>query len=346
MPAQQPEKRYFFSSVTRISTLAEVEFALQPLPRRRWGLGDYVAGEVTTKRPGPLSNIELASGRMVQVLEGDLVVGAWGVRKATLEAVGDWRDVGRDRRMHSLTGAGLFGRCTSLSPLLPPLLQLKYRGHVQIRGVKARMQDFVEVRPRLRFTTPVVLLVGSSMSAGKTTSARIVTRLLKKQGLRVVAAKLTGAGRYRDILSIQDAGADAVFDFVDVGLPSTICDKEAFVPVARQLLSRLAETRADVAVIEVGASPLEGYNVSSAIEMIHSNICCTILCASDPYSVVGVMSAFNLRPDLAAGIAASTGAGIELIERLSGLRALNLVDEASWPELRRILGRALNKGGC
>ena len=34
----------------------------------------------------------------------------------------------------------------------------------------------------------------------------------------VIGTKLTGAGRYRDILAMRDAGADYIFDFVDAGL--------------------------------------------------------------------------------------------------------------------------------
>ena len=65
-------------------------------------------------------------------------------------------------------------------------------------GSKVTMGQFV---PRVKPATidiPVVMLVGTSMSAGKTTTGRIVVRELKKHGLRVVAAKLTGAGRYRE----------------------------------------------------------------------------------------------------------------------------------------------------
>ena len=60
--------------------------------------------------PSRLSQIELTSGRMVEVVEGDLIVGAFGVRYATLEAVGGWQGIGHDRMMEALTGAGLLGR--------------------------------------------------------------------------------------------------------------------------------------------------------------------------------------------------------------------------------------------
>ena len=88
------------------------------------------------------------------------------------------------------------------------------------------MRDYVQDVPEREFGLPVVLLVGTSMSAGKTTSAKVIVRLLREAGLAVVGAKLTGAGRYRDILAMQDAGAEHIFDFVDAGLPSTVVSGE------------------------------------------------------------------------------------------------------------------------
>ena len=170
------------------------------------------------------------------------------------------------------------------------------------------------------FTTPTVLLIGSSMSAGKTTTSRIVIQLLKSLGRRVLAAKLNGAGRYHDVLTMGDAGADAIFDFVDAGLPSTVCPADEYRRAIEPLLSRMAAVAADVAVIEVGASPLEPYNGAVTIKEIGRNVRMTILCASDPYAVLGVMSAFEVQPDLVTGIVANTGAGRELVEKLSSVR--------------------------
>ncbi|MDQ3864229.1 MAG: hypothetical protein M3317_12185, partial [Actinomycetota bacterium] len=107
--------------------------------------------------------------------------------------------------------------------------------------------------------------------------------------------------------------------------------------VLRQLLRRIAAADADALVAEVGASPLEPYNGAAAIEEIRPNVRCTVLSASDPYAVTGVMTAFGIRPDLVTGLATSTTAGIELIEKLSGIRALNVLDQNSLPQLRAIL---------
>ena len=330
----------FFSSLTRISDLPDVLFSIEPVPREQWGSGDYVVGEVMT-RSSPNARVELRDGRMTDLVRGDRVVGALGVRTATLEVVGDWRAVGEDGRMQALTAAGLLGRVTSMSTEIGPLLELDYEGHVVVDGKKATMADCVAPVPDALFELPVVMVVGTSMSAGKTTTARILIRILKEMGARVVGAKMTGAGRHRDILAMQDAGADYIFDFVDQGLPSTACPADEYLPACRQLISRMASVEADVAVVEVGASPVEPYNSDLAIGEIADNIRATILCVADPYAVLGVTSAFEIDPDLVAGVATGTEAGTGLITRLSGFEAVNALAADSWPVLRRMLERTL-----
>jgi len=328
-------QRFMFGSLCRIADLADTDFTVTPLPRKEWATGDYVVGEVTDILSGRM--IELTSGRMIEVAEGDLVVGAFGIRHATLEATGRWDAIEEDGRMHLLTAAGLLGRCTSLSSVLSPLPALRYRGHVTRSAGKLRMADFVSPPPERPFETPTILIVGSSMSAGKTTAARILIRQLKRIGLEVVGAKLTGAGRYRDILTMRDAGADAIFDFVDAGLPSTVCPEPEYRRVLKDLLSRLAGAEADVAVLEVGASPLEPYNGAVAVAALEGHVRLTLLCASDPYAVLGVVEAYGLRPDLVTGIATNTRAAVELVDRLTGLPALNVRDKAALPDLMRLI---------
>jgi len=181
------------------------------------------------------------------------------------------------------------------------------------------------------------------MSAGKTTCAKVIVRQLKHAGYRVTGAKLTGAGRFRDILAMRDAGADAIVDFVDVGLPSSVVEREYFRARLRNLLSLIVETEPDVVVAEVGASPLEPYNGDTALEEMQGSVALTVLCASDPYAVVGVMQGFDImRPDVVAGVATSTSAGVEVVEKLSGAKALNMLDPESIPELRELLANALD----
>ena len=278
----------------------------------------------------------------MEALQGDFLVGALGRRFATLQVTGDWEGIGDDLVMDGLTRSGVFGKTTSVAPPSARFVaSLRYRGHVLVKGRRAGTKTFVEGEPEREFAIPTILVVGTSMEAGKTPAAKRIIRALRQRDLRVGGVKLTGVARYRDILGMRDAGADVVLDFVDAGLASTICPEDEFRAATRSLLSRLAGFDLDVVVAEAGASPLEPYNGEAAIEELDGAIACTVLCALDPYAVVGVVDAFGGRPDFVSGRATATLAGTALIRKLTGLRALNVLDPATWPELDAILAERL-----
>ena len=220
-------------------------------------------------------------------------------------------------------------------------MRLQYQGHLLREERKLTMRGSLAAVDIVDFDIPVILIVGTSMSAGKTTSGRIIVHLLSQLGLKVVGAKLTGAARYRDMLSFEDAGASSVFDFVDAGLPSSAVDEASYREALPHLLSLVAHEQPDVLVAEAGASPLEPYNGAIAKEMIRNQVRFKLLCAQDPYAVVGVQQAFQRTPDLVAGGAANTEAGIALVHKLTGLPALNLMQPESRDKLAALLRKAL-----
>ena len=333
-------KRYFFSSVTRITSFTQDNIEIQKVPLTNWSTGDYVAG-IVSEPPGTMQ-LEMPSGRMAEVAEGDIIIGALGNRHATLSATGVWSKIESDGKMDLLSAGGIFGKMTSISSFEPTLIKIQYLGHVHFEGAMVGMKDFVPEVPQVEFTIPVVLIVGTSMSAGKTTTGKIIIRQLKQAGLKVAAAKLTGTGRYRDILGMYDAGADSITDFVDAGLPTTVVPPSEYIPALEVMLSRVQSTNSDIAVIEIGASPLETYNGDHAIHHIQENVKFRVLCASDPYAVYGVMKAFGSQPDLVAGIATNTIAGVHLINNLCDVPSLNLIFPKYHPELRRMLKEKLD----
>lgn len=336
------KSHYFFSTVTRNSDLWTVPFKTMKWDRSDWDTGDFVVGRAIGKR-NRLYECETKTGRMADMVRGDLIVGALGKRSATLEGVGDWRATSGDCELDALTSAGLFGRATSISPMLPDLMRMEYLGHVTREDKKLGMMDFVIPATPRRLEIPVILLIGTSMSAGKTSAGQVIIRVLNYMGLNVVGAKLTGAARYRDILKFRDAGAAAVFDFVDAGLPSTVCPEATFKEALELLLSKIAACNADVLVAEAGASPLEPYNGAIVVDYLGDLTRFTVLCASDPYAVLGVQIAYgdHLKADLVTGPAANTTAATRLVRQLSGHRALSLLDRRTYPELVALLKEAL-----
>lgn len=325
-----------YGSLARIADFSNSNFEVRQLDRSEWATGDYVEGEVIGT-PTEFYHVEDRMGHMVKVEPGDWVVGAFGHRAATLEGVGGLDDITADGRMHALTSAGLFGLYTSYSSLYANPMELTYRGHLCRGGHKVRMTDFAITADQHQFSVPTLLIVGTSMSAGKTTTGRRVCKELDRAGWNVIGTKLTGAGRYRDILSYLKTGAREIYDFVDVGLPSTVVPEEEFRRAIRPLLNHINKRNPDLLVAEAGASPLEPYNGAALMDELGDNVVCTILCASDPYAVVGVQKAFDLQPDLVTGPATTTSAAVELVRKLSGLRGINIIDPEAKLAFREFL---------
>lgn len=332
--------RDILTSVTRIADLEERDYAVEPLPREEWGTGDYVQVSVRG-RPEPGCTVEDRQGRSLEPVEGSTIVGALGERRATRELVGSYEAV-EDEEMDLITRGGVLGKVTSESPFAPSYVEASYEGHVHLEGQPARMQDYAVEASLQELSTPVVLVIGTTMSAGKTVSARVASRVLVDRGYDVVGCKLTGAGRMRDALTMATAGAEPVYDFVDAGLPSTIVPEKTFRNRIAGLLGRIEEHEADVLVAEVGASPLEPYNGAAAVDLVEDALAYTILCASDPYGVVGIEDAYRLKPDLVAGKVTNTSAGIDLLDELTGYDALNLHREAAKRPLAKRLETALD----
>lgn len=331
-----------YPSVTRIADLEDRPYDVSARPRSGWSNGQYVVMEVLGEAGSRTFDVERVDGRLAPVVPGDQLVGALGRRAATLQCVGDWESVRSPDEMHLLSIAGVVGRTRSVSPFVPAVAPLRYVGHVVRDDQPLAMADFADRSPPSRLTTPVVLVIGTSMDAGKTTAAARIIRVLDQRGLRVAGVKLTGVGRYRDVLAMADAGAEWILDFVDAGLPSTVVPTDEFCAAAGSLLAQVDELPADVVVLEAGASPLEPYNGQAAVDLVRPALRTVVLCASDPYAAVGVVQAFDLEPTFVAGRATCTDAGTELTASLTGRPALNLLDPAEWPRLEAVLAAALD----
>ncbi len=327
---------------TVLGSLARItDFDVNPpetrrLPRDQWARGDYLLVEMLKDGPGSYT-VETTDGRPAEIFPGDRLIGALGTRAATLEVVGDWREISEDLEMQTLTAAGVLGVCTSAALQSSVLANVRYVGHAFRGEQRCTMKGFVEPVEPARLEAPVILVIGTSMDSGKTIAAVSMVRELVSMGKRVAGAKVTGVGRLRDILAMEAAGAFPVMDFVDVGLPSTVVPAEEYKASLKQLCAKLSASRPDVVIIEAGASPLEPYCGDVAMKVLNHQVKATVLCASDPYAVLDVTEAFERKPDLVAGRATSTEAGISLIDRLVGVPALNVIDHTTGPALARFL---------
>ena len=110
-----------------------------------------------------------------------------------------------------------------------------------------------------------IVVAGTSMDSGKTTSAAGIVKGLVSAGLSVGAAKVTGTGAGNDLWLMADAGARPVVDFTAVGMASTyLMGHDRMVDSFVSLHQHLANSGVDVAVIEIA----DGLFLSETADLI------------------------------------------------------------------------------
>jgi len=215
------------------------------------------------------NQIECVDGEFRTIREGDVFVGALGERQALKGYSGRLpRTIEAGDTLHVLNLGGIIGECTSTLPDLGPALKVEVLGAalVETEGhwTHARIQDGA-LAPAYSLTesAPLVMVSGTAMNTGKTLAACRIVQGLTERGLRVAAAKLTGASLKRDVRKMQEHGAVAATTFTDAGI---VCSTgEDMSPVAKGIIQHLNGEEPDVIVLELGDGFVGYYGVDGLL---------------------------------------------------------------------------------
>ncbi|HMV31497.1 MAG TPA: hypothetical protein PKA50_05190 [Gemmatimonadales bacterium] len=299
------------------------------------------------------NTMEDLSGRMVSLRAGDVLAGTLGHRRAlrgyagvvpSHVAVGDTIEV--------LNLGGILGRCTSANPengmpfkaeVLGAILTFPALG--DRIGHPAHIKDHsVPVAERLESQVPVVYIAGTCMNAGKTVAATELVRGLSRSGLRVAASKLTGVSLMRDALSMLDAGAIAALTFNDIGIATTRAGLT--VTAAKGIFNRLAASKPDVIVAELGDGILGEYGVQDILRdpELTGVGAAYVMAAPDPVGCWGAVTLmrdlFGLPVTVLTGPATDNEVGRDYVKAELRLPAFNALREA--PALVEVVRQALD----
>lgn len=213
--------------------------------------GDLVLAIV--EKIGQHTALELASGRRSSLFVGDEIIVCYGNRYAPdqFEA-----EVPNDLLSCDLVASGGLAsrmKCRHAS--------MKNPTKIHPIGLLAdskgkRINLFDSALPNIianQIQRPYILaVVGTSMNAGKTTTAATLIRGLHNANYKVGAAKVTGTGSGRDTWLMMDAGSAVTLDFTHAGFPSTyLLTPEQITSVFTTLTSQLSKENLDVIVLEV-----------------------------------------------------------------------------------------------
>jgi hypothetical protein len=217
---------------------------------KRPRIGQVVVAEIL--HVGRNAQLEDRSGLTWRIFAGDRIVGAFGNRYATDQYEGyvPRRVV---RRCDLLSIGGVVGVVASRHASVRAPTRLRLLGLVgDADGRPVSMRSHSVEMLNEPPAGEIILVVGASMNAGKTTVGGTLARALTRAGFRVAAAKLTGTASNKDPRFYQSCGASPVLDFIDAGFPSTyLLDPDELFQVQRSLISALRATRPDYIVLEI-----------------------------------------------------------------------------------------------
>lgn len=281
-------------------------------------VGDAVYGRVAVL--GHHRDLENRSGRIHRMSEGTAGVFIYGNRYATdgFEALVPDEPL---PVVDMVARSGVVAEVRTRSSKVAPPTQIEILGHlIDADGHRVNTRDF-RIRPPKRADrsgarAKLILVVGTSMNAGKSTAAAAICWALTAMGHKVRGAKVTGTASLKEILHLEDAGATHRHDFTSLGWPSTyLLDEPELLEIFNTLDLRYANNPGNWWVVELADGLLQRETAMLlAHPTVRARIHRLVLCATDTLAALGGMGVldehFGLEPDAVSGLVASSPLGM------------------------------------
>jgi len=209
------------------------------------------------KTIGYHKNLITNDDKKLRLYENDLFVGVFGNRYATDGFEGR---VGKLDKISMLTGAGMVGTARYRHKSIKRSTKLTFVGFVNDGNdtrINLKKLNFHKLTLKQK-PKNLILIVGSGMNSGKTTTASKLINGLSKEGKKIAACKLTGSVSNRDKNELSAASADYTIDFSDYGFPSTyLCKKAELLDLFETMLSDIEKISPDIIIMEIADGVLQ-----------------------------------------------------------------------------------------
>lgn len=307
--------------------------------------GDLVLARVA--RLGQHEHIERPDGRRARLWEGDEIIVAYGNRYAPdqFEAyVPD--DLGP---CHLVAGGGVAARVVARHGTMKQATAIEPLGLLTDRaGDPLNLRNWALAPVGAPRAKPYVFAVlGTSMNAGKTTTAAAMIRGLTQGGYTVGAAKVTGTGSGGDRWSMADAGARVVLDFTDAGYSSTFgLPPQRIEQLLGLLIGHVASSGVEAVVVELADGLLQddtsGLVQSETFRRLVDGVVFASNSAMGAKSGADWLTTRNLPLRAISGVLTSSPLATREAAKATGLPVLSKHDLSKkpwWNELAPVLAR-------
>lgn len=218
-------------------------------------VGDLVLVQV--EQIGYHRSIVTTDNKKLRIYVGDLLVGVFGNRYATDALEGEVNGL---HNLSILTAGGMIGTIKSKHSDFGKLTNVSFVGFLNDeKGQKINLKElkFHQSLPQNQINR-LIIVVGTGMNTGKTTTSSKLIKGLSVQGFKIAACKLTGSVSNRDQDEMRSASAQSIIDFSDYGFPSTyLCTKEELLSLFNTMLADLEKANPDLVVMEIADGILQ-----------------------------------------------------------------------------------------
>lgn len=302
--------------------------------------GDIVYGSIS--RIGQHSSLENASGRIHVIHNGSKAIFVFGNRYAPDYYEGLIPDK-MVNEVDLLARSGVIGVVKAKNSLIKDPTRVKILGYVcQEDGNILNTRSFPLIVPKKGIKkeprSPMILVCGTSMNSGKSMAAVACCWALTTMGHTIRASKVTGTASLKDILHMNDAGADPYADFTYLGYPSTyLLSKEEVLGIFNQLDLKYANNPKNFWVVEFadGIVERETDMLLSSLD-VTSRIYKLIFCATDAFGAIGglriLKERFNLVPDALSGVCSSSPLHLRELAEFTNIPVFN----SASPDLHQL----------
>jgi hypothetical protein len=277
--------------------------------------GDLVYGRISYVSQH--SSLENKHGRIHEISDGTRAVFVYGNRYAPDAFEG----LVPDRPLAEtdlLARSGMIGVMRAKNAAVKDPTRVEVLGYVfDEAGKVVNTREHPVAKPKRpleerRRRSPMVLHVGTSMNSGKSTSAMACCWALSAMGHGVRGSKVTGTSCLKDILHMQDAGAERVSDFSYLGYPSTyMLDFDSLSGIFRDLDAKFANNPKKYWVVEFADGILQRETAALLRDdYVRSRIHRLVFSAADAFGAIGgvhvLEEEFGLTPDAISGRCSSS----------------------------------------
>lgn len=312
--------------------------------RKKPAAGDMVYGQVV--RIGEHSSLENKSGRIHMIHNGSLGVFVYGNRYAPdyFEGIVPGK---AGKEIDLLARSGVVGEVRTKNSMRKDPTKIKVLGYVcNSEGNVVNTRNFNLIVPKHTVKkTPrakLILVCGTSMNSGKSMAATACCWTLSSLGHTVRASKVTGTASLKDILNMNDAGAQHYSDFTYLGHPSTYLLKEKeLLNVFDSLDLKYANNPKNYWVVEFADGIIQR-ETAMLLKMpaVRDRIHRLIFCAADAFGAIGGLSVlkddFDLTPHALSGICSSSPIQVQELSKFTDIPVFNSI-EADIKELGKLI---------